>query len=652
MKTRLKGGSTAQKRRFTRSHQKMTFSRRMVFVGGVQTAIGLALMGRLGYLAIAENEKYTLKAEDNRVQLIIIPPRRGWLVDRNNKPMAINRSEYRVDLIPEQIEDEAMTISVLTHLLALSPDDVQRVRDDLEEARGFRPVEVAENVPYERYAAVTVRLPELPGVQATRGFARFYPSGPAVGHLIGYVGIANREEYEAEDKNPLLVTPGFKIGKEGLEEVLEQRLRGTPGGQRVEMTARGKLVRELEPKPDRSGGTVQLAIDAGLHEFAARRLGPESGSCVVVDCVTGDILCLASMPAYDPNSFSDGIGQTEWRMLSEDERRPLVNKTINSLYPPGSTLKPMATLALQKAGISPDERVHCPGGYQLGNRFFRCLARHGSMDMYSAVARSCNTYFYAMAHRIGYDAIADMARKLTLGMKYDLPVVSQSYGTIPDSEWKLRKYDEPWRASDTLNASIGQGYVILNPLQLATHTARIASGRAILPNLIGVHRTPSPLLDIDPEHLEVTRRAMWETVNGQGTAGRARLPLDGIEMSGKTGTAQVRRLALGDGKNVPWKYRDHGHFVGFAPFDKPRYAISITIEHGAGSGAATPVARDVMTYLFDREKAMEALAPMEEQWGGTLIERSQRRQDEYEAIAAANQAAREAARRANSEGET
>ncbi|NNC48668.1 MAG: penicillin-binding protein 2 [Sphingomonas sp.] len=622
-------------RRITEANREALFTRRLVLVGGIQAAFGALLVGRLAFLSITQNKYYQTLAEDNRVQLIIVPPRRGWIVDRNNKPIAINRSDFRVDAVPEQIDEENLDreLELLAELLEIDAEEQARIREEIVEATGYRPVQVAENVPYEQYAAVNVRLPELDGILPQRGFSRFYPSGPAVGHLIGYVGIANREEYEAEEKNPLLVTPGFKIGKEGLEQTLEDRLRGEPGGQRVELTARGKLVRELEPKPDKTGNTVQLAIDADLQEYAARRLGLESGSVVIVDCLTGEILCMASMPAYDPNSFSDGIGQTEWSLLSNNERRPLVNKTVGSFYPPGSTLKPMASLAIQKAGISPDERVNCPGGYQLGNRFFRCLGRHGPMDMKRAIARSCNTYFYAMGNRIGYDAIADMARKLTLGMKYDLPVVSQSYGTIPDSEWKMRKYDQRWTAADTLNAAIGQGYVIVNPLQMAMHTARIASGRAVLPKLVGLHPQIAPKLDIPQEHFDVTREAMWEVVNGAGTAGVARLPVDGVELAGKTGTAQVRGLSRGDGRSVPWRYRDHGHFVCYAPYDSPRYACSVTVEHGGTSGAATPIARDVMTFLFDRTAAMERLRELETAWGGSLAERTQAFQQRVLAIA-------------------
>lgn len=639
--------------RFTQAHQNFQFSRRMLLLGGAQAAFGGLLLGRLGYLSITQHQLYETKSEDNRVQMIVVPPRRGWLVDRNDKPLAINRSDFRIDIIPEQLEHPTETLRLLAQLLHLGPDEVDRIIEELKTARGYQPVQVAENVPYDQYAAITVRLPEMPGVQAQRGFSRFYPTGPAVGHLIGYVGAANAKEYEAENRNPLLVTPGFKIGKEGLEKTLEKNLRGVPGGQRVELTARGKLVRELEPKPDRSGQSIRLSIDGGLQEFVARRLGEESGSCVILDCQTGDILSMVSMPSYDPNSFSDGIGQTEWRMLSDDPRKPLLNKVLNALYPPGSTIKPMNALAIQKAGIDPRETVFCPGGYRLGNRFFRCLGRHGTVNMRRAIAKSCNTYFYAMGHRIGYDKIAAMAHDMGLGEKFDLPVVSQSYGTVPDSAWKKRKFETSpklvgrpdWTASDSLNASIGQGYLIVNPLQLAVMAGRIASGRDIQPRLIGKHDKPAKALDIPIEHLDAVRGGMWEVVNGDGTAGASRLPFPDIQMCGKTGTAQVRRIAGSQrGQGGEWKYRDHGLFVFFAPYENPRYAGAVVIEHGMGGArAAAPVAKDALTFLFDREKGMEALARYEGALGGTLAERNARRTAHVEEAARQALAAKKAA---------
>jgi penicillin-binding protein 2 len=610
----------------TEKSQVFTFTRRAFVLGAAQGGIAALLAARMAYIAIAENERYQLLSESNRVQMQLLPPRRGWIVDRTGQPIAINRSDFRVDLIPDRLKDPDRVIAELARLLQLPPEEIARIREELKQAAGYQPVPVAENLPFEKYAAVTIRQPELPGVNALRSFSRFYPDGAAVAHLIGYVGTPNKKEYAAEDKNPLLITPGFKIGKEGLEKTMEPRLRGTPGAQRTEVTARGKLVRELSTLPDKSGGILPITIDAGLQTFAARRLGDQSGSAVVLDCLNGDILCMASMPAYDPNSFSDGIGQNEWKMMRDDERHPLINKTLNALYPPGSTFKPMVAMAILAAGIDPDEIVSCGGGYQLGNRFFRCLGRHGPMNMHRAIAKSCNTYFYAMGRRAGIDAISSMGQRLGFGQKFDLPVVSQSYGTMPSAPWKKARYEKSkrlverpdWTESDTLNTSIGQGFVIVNPLQLAVMSARIASGRNIQPHLIGRNHKPADPLPFPKEHFDAVRGGMWEVVNGAGTAGRSRLDLPGIEMGGKTGTAQVRRITGSQrGQSGAWKYRDHGLFVCFAPTANPRYAASVVIEHGMGGArAAAPVAKDVLTYLFDKPKAMESLLKFEEQWGG------------------------------------
>lgn len=621
----LLGGSS---KLVTEAQQAFSFSRRALLLGGLQAGVGVVLAGRMAWLSVAENERYRSLAESNRVNLTLVPPRRGWIVDRNGAAIASNRTDFRVDLIPDRIKDADATLGLLQQILALTADDMQRIRDDLKGASGFRPVPVAENLDWERFAAVSLRLPEMPGVAPARGFARYYPSGPAVAHLIGYVGVANADQYKAE-RDPLLVTPGFKLGKDGIEKVLEQELRGRAGAKRVEVTASGRLVQELATRPDVPGRTVKLTIDAGLQEYAARRLGDESGAVVVIDTRTGGILTLASMPAYDPNGFSDGISRMEWAFLNEDDHLPLTNKALQGLYPPGSTFKPATALAGLRAGIDPERTVNCPGGYQLGNRFFRCLGRHGPVNLHRAIAKSCNTYFYTVGRETGMDAVADAARQLGLGAEYPLPFPSQRYGTIPDPAWKLRKYKQQWTAADTLNASIGQGYILASPLQLAVQVARIASGRALVPRILADSPIVGPQLDVSPDRMALIRSGMDEVVNGAGTAGRSRLQLDGIRMGGKTGTAQVRRIAGGarGGLNVPWKYRDHGLFVGFAPVDDPRYAVAVVIEHGmSGSGAAAPVARDVLTWLFDRDRAMATLTGLETAWGGTMMERMARKQ--------------------------
>jgi penicillin-binding protein 2 len=627
------------KKTVTEASQSFSFTRRALLLGGIQGGVGALLAGRMAWLSVAENEHYALLSESNRVNLTLIPPRRGWIVDRNGKPIAINRTDFRIDLIPDRIVDKDKVLTDLTQLLGLTEDDVERIRDDLKEAQGFRPVQVAQDLDWERYAAVSVRLNELPGVSPMRGYSRFYPDGAAVGHLIGYVGAASAKEYE-EDKNPLLITPGFKVGKAGIEKVMEPMLRGKPGAKRVEVTAHGKLVKELTTRSDVPGNSLKLTIDEPLQAFAARRLGRDSGSAIVIDVETGGILCMASMPSYDPNSFSDGIGRDEWRMLSDDERRPLYNKALQAMYPPGSTFKPVHALAILEAGISPEDIVVCGGGYRLGNRLFRCLGRHGPVNMTRAIAKSCNTYFYTMGRRIGIERIAHAAHTAGLGTKYELPTPSQSYGTVPDPEWKMRRFKQHWAESDTLNTAIGQGYVLVTPLQLAVAAARIASGKLLVPELVSARAkgTTTPL-PVPPEYLDAVRLGMREVVNA-GTAIRSRLPLDGIEMAGKTGTAQVRNISGGmrGGSNVPWEYRDHGLFIFFAPVDKPKYAGAIVIEHGMhGSSAAAPVARELMTFMFDQQKALDTLKTMEAGWGGDIATRM-----------AAEAAAYQAAKRASS----
>lgn len=610
-----------------------SFSRRSFVIGAFQTGIATLLAARMGYIAIAENERYLGLAESNRVHSRLIPPRRGWIVDRHGQPMAINRADVRVDLIPDFVQHKERLLADLARILDLPPEEVERIRTELGRRQSFQPIPVAEHLNAQQYNLIKVREVDLPGVSVLEGFARYYPEGAAVGHLLGYVGTPNRREYDAENHNPLLITPGYKVGKEGLEKVMEQRLRGRPGQARVEVTARGQLVRQLQTLPDAPGAPLRTTIDAGLQSFAARRMGEESGSCVVLDCMTGEILCMASMPAYDPNAFSDGISHPEWQMLSTDPRHPLINKTMNALYPPGSTFKPAVAMALMEAGVDPDETVNCPGGYQLGNRRFGCLGTHGPMNLHRAIAKSCNTYFYTMARRIGIDRFAAMSRRLGLGQRFtELPVVSQSYGTIPDPAWKQRRYRQEWSQADTLNAAIGQGYVILNPLQLAVMAARIASGRDVQPRLI-LERHPAPaMLPFAPASFEAVRSGMDEVVNGNGTAGASRLPFPDIKMAGKTGTAQVRNIvdANRGRAGTAWRYRDHGLFVFFGPVGAPRYAGAVVIEHGLGGArAAAPVACDVMTYLFDKDRAMQRLLPLEQGWGGNVVERSARRAAEW-----------------------
>ncbi len=400
------------------------------------------------------------------------------------------------------------------------------------------------------------------------------------------------------------------------------------------MTAHGRIVRDLATRPDVAGKSIKLTIDAGLQEYAGRRIGTQSGAVVVIDCANGDVLASASMPSFDPNSFSDGISHLEWEMLSQDDHIPLRNKALQGLYPPGSTVKPMVALSFLEHGLDPGEHVNCSGAVRVGNTLFHCWKKggHGPVDMHRGIAQSCDIYFYVMAQRFGMDVIADMARRLGLGQKFDIPFPSQSYGTVPDPAWKRRKYDLPWAVYDTVNATIGQGYMLVNPTQMAVMASRLASGRALVPHFVadGKRHEAEPL-GVRQENLDLIHQAMRDVINGGGTGGAARLKVPDVLMAGKTGTAQVRRITMAErsrgvrgNSSLPFKLRDHALLQCFAPYDKPRYALGCILEHNGHINRimdSTTISSDIMSYLFDPAGAMERLEAMEKEWGGTPQQR-------------------------------
>jgi penicillin-binding protein 2 len=604
--------------------RRMGFSRRALLLGGGMAATGLLLTGRMAYLSVFEGEQYRLKAEGNRIQNRLIPPRRGWIVDRNGKPIALNRPDYRLELRPSDITDLDVTLIAVRRVIDLDWSEDARIRDDVASQPGFMPVVVRAGLTWPEFSACNVRLATVPGLAAVRSFSRHYPDADHVAHLIGYVGAPTPEQYRA-DRDPLLIYPGFRIGKDGIERHEDSRLRGQAGGARVEVTARGELVRELDTRADVPGDTLRLTIDRDLQDYAARRLGDNSASVIVMDTLTGDVLAMVSMPAYDPNIFARRVPASLWRDLQADDHTPLLNKSAMGLYPPGSTFKMITTLAALEAGVDPEESVGCSGAYRLGSNIWHCHARrgHGGVNMHRALPLSCDTYFYSMGRRVGIDAIAAMARRLGLGEKYPLPLPGQASGIVPDKAWKQKRYGKDWREGETLNGAIGQGYVITNPLQLAVMTARLASGRAVMPRLINDGPVPQfPSLGIPEDHLALVRAGMIGVVNaGYGTARAARSPVPDVLFAGKTGTAQVRRISMAERRRgvirneaLPWKQRDHALFVAFAPADNPRYACSVIIEHGiAGGRYAAPIARDVLSFLFEPQRALAVLPAIEDE---------------------------------------
>ncbi len=580
--------------------REQSFTRRAIVLGGGMGLVGAALAARMTYLSIFEGEQYRLASEENRVQLRLIPPRRGWIVDRNGKPLALNKPDYRLELIPEQIIDLDGVLAQLAKILGLTFADELRIRADIAIQPAYMPVEVARELDWPKFAALNVQVADVPGLQPVRAFRRVYPDADLFAHLLGYVGAPTPAQYKVQ-KDPLLIFPGFRIGKDGIERHEDRALRGRAGAQRVEVTARGKVVRELDTRGDVPGTTLKLTIDRDLQNFTARRLGDNSASVIVIDCVTGDVLTMVSMPAYDPNIFSTRVPAALWKELQENDHNPLLNKSAMGLYPPGSTFKMVTALAALDAGITPDQAVRCNGRYRMGNNTWHCHSRrgHGFVDMHTALPKSCDIWFYEYGRQIGIDAIARMARRLGLGQKYELPLPGQASGIVPDQAWKQKRFKKPWGVGETLNSAIGQGYLALNPLQLAVMTARVASGRAVVPRLLAPADGAAPpqfeSLGIPDEHLAIVRQGMYDVVNaGIGTARAARSPIDGVHIAGKTGTAQ------GAG-SYPWN--DSSAFGAFSTDPSKPYAVYAYLEKsGYGAKAAGPVVRCMFTALSDPTK--------------------------------------------------
>lgn len=585
-----------------------TFGRRALFVGGVQVAFFGALVVRLYDLQVRHSAEYALLAEDNRANQRLLVPPRGRILDRQGRALARNVPTYRLQVVREQAGDLRATLARVAGLVDLPPARIDIVMAEARARRAFVPITVRADLSWDEVATIAVHSPELPGVTLESGLLREYPYGDAMAHVLGYVGAVSPAEQATAD-DPLLQLPEFRIGKSGIERTYDRMLRGRAGLSRVEVNAIGREIRELQRNDGVPGEDVQLSLDLDLQRFCVDRLSAElSASAVVVDVATGGVLALASVPSYDPAAFAGGLKSSVWGELRDSPRTPLVNKCIHGQYPPGSTFKMMTALAALEAGVAPTAQVFCPGYTRLGSAVFHCWKEHGHgrLDMVQALGQSCDCYFYDMARRVGIDAIAAMAIRFGLGHRLEIDLPSEQPGLIPTTAWKKAALGQSWQKGETLVCGIGQGYVLATPLQLAVMAARLANGGlAVKPWLVRpAEDAPAPLpVGVPREALEIVLRGMREVVHGaRGTAKAANLELPGIELGGKTGTAQVRRISraeraagLHKRKDVAWVDRDHALFVCFAPYAAPRYAVSVVVEHGQGGAkVAAPIGRDIM----------------------------------------------------------
>ncbi|KPP81430.1 MAG: penicillin-binding protein 2 [Rhodobacteraceae bacterium HLUCCO07] len=597
-------------RETAQSQRRIT--RRGLLLGGMQAGVLATLAFRMRYLQVKEAEQFRFLAEENRINIELIPPTRGQIFDRNGRIIARNVPAYRITMTRKDAGDVEAVLARLDALIELSPQDIATALEDLRTRRGDTPITVADRVTWEEISRVAVNAPALPGVTPEVGLSRTYPLGADFTHVVGYVGpVSDYDLSRIDAPNRLLLMPRFQIGKTGIEAHEEERLRGKAGTRRVEVNAAGRVMRELDRQEGKPGDDLQLSIDHMLQNYTQSRLGDESAAAVVMDTETGDLLAVASSPAFDPNLFVNGISSTDYKALLENERRPLVSKSVQGVYPPGSTFKMVVALAaLEDDIITPEDTVRCRGHIEVADNRFHCWKRagHGNMDLHTALRESCDVYFYELALETGIERISAMARKLGLGERYDIPMSSVHAGLVPTRDWKRAARGEEWVIGDSVNASIGQGFVLASPLQLAVMTARLATGRSVSPRMIkSINGVEQPSghgepLDLNENHLRAIRRAMFAVSNNnRGTAFSSRILTDEYRMSGKTGTSQVRRITPAErragvtrNEDLPWNRRDHALFVNFAPHDAPRIAVSVLVEHGGGgSTAAAPIARDI-----------------------------------------------------------
>jgi penicillin-binding protein 2 len=588
-------------------------TRRVVMVGVVAAITIALLISRLWFLQIVRGGEMRATSESNRIRLTRLPAARGLVYDRFGDLLVDNRPSFDVVLVPEDARDRAQTLAMLSQHLDEPGEDLERRIRAPSRRPPYAGIVVERDVVWDDVVALETHQLDLPGVSIQVQPRRSYPYGPLASHLLGYVGEANNRELADDSRRRL----GDIIGKGGLERVWDEELRGTAGGQQVEVDALGRRVRVLEEVPDVPGDTLVLTIDRDLQAFAEQAMGDNRGALVALDPRNGEILVMVSKPAYDPNLFARGIRREEWRTLVSDPWKPLTNRATQGTFAPGSIFKVAVAAGLLAEGVvTPSTRVFCPGGMQFGNRWFRCWNKngHGSVDLHTGIMQSCDVFFYTGGQRLGIDRLAEYVRRFGLGFPTGVGLPHESSGTIPDSEWKRRRFDAPWYPGETLSVAIGQGYVTVTPLQMATVAATIANGgtryrpqyvkrveapdgsvrREIAPEILG-------FADIDAGVLDQVRSGMRDVVmNERGTGKRARVP--GVEVAGKTGTAQVVSLSEASGKGGRERTRDHAWFISYAPADAPTIAVACLVEHAGGGGGAiaAPIVGEVLAHYFHR----------------------------------------------------
>jgi penicillin-binding protein 2 len=575
------------------------------------------LIFRLWQLQIMQGETFDRLSDKNRIRLRRVPFTRGIIYDHGGNILADNRPAFNLMGVPAEIPEPRSVIDDLQRGVAL---EGRRVVSEIEKAdRGspFRALKLKGDLPWDEVAWVETHRLDLPGIWVEVEPRRFYPHNSIAAHLLGYVGEITEDQLKRRRNRGYRV--GDRIGKSGLEWTLEHYLRGQDGGLQVEVDARGRQLMVLQQVPFQPGANALLTLDIELQEVTEEALGDRAGAVIAGDPNTGEILAMVSHPAYDPNLFSSGISTRDWQELLKDPRHPLQNRVIMAQYPPGSVYKIVTALAgLEEHVITPKTKLFCPGHYKLGDREFSCWkeAGHGWLNLHQAIVQSCDVFFYQVGERLGVNRIAEYAKRLGLGQPTGFDPEREKPGLIPTADWKRSRFGLPWHAGETLSVAIGQGFDLITPLQAFVMISAVANGGTlVVPQVVDqvksangkilVKDEPKTLgrVQADPENLRIIRDALQGAVQGvRGTGHRARV--EGVQIAGKTGTAQVVGYQGKDGDDtVPYEFRDHAWFVCFAPAEKPQIALSILVEHGGHGGAeAAPIAQRILQAFFNKER--------------------------------------------------
>lgn len=591
-----------------------TFVQRLIYIGWIQAVAAIVVIVRLFILQVLYSDEYKMLAEENRTRVRVHFAPRGHITDRWDVPLVKNIKSYNAVIVPQEAGDLPASLETISRLLGLSYEDKNSIIRKAKTQPRFIPILLKSNLSWRQISALELHNTELPGIYTEEGRARDYKMDKSGLHVIGYISTPSRAQAE---KNKLLLMPGAKVGKNGIEKFYEKEIQGEIGQRVVEVNARGRIVRELQNTFPKAGKNFPLTLDRDIQSYVAKLLAPyRSAAAIVMEIHTGAILSMVSAPGYDPGLFYNGISHEDWGNLINSPYAPMTNKVISGQYSPGSAFKIAIALAALKAGIDPDEKIHCPGFMMLGKHRFHCWKHkgHGFVDMNQAIYESCDVYFYQIAQKIKMRQIVEMAKALGLNQKTGIDLAGERKGFIATPEWKKKVKKEPWYTGDTVLTSIGQGYVLMTPLQMVKMMSMVANGgKKIIPHL---KRDKPPQekeehLDIKKEHLDYVLNSLKEAANNpKGTVYRSRIRDPKYKMGGKTSTAQVRRITMKErlsgirqSTDLPWHLRDTAQFVGFAPADNPKYAVAIVGEHeGWGAVFAAPKGRDI---LYKTQKIMQ-----------------------------------------------